>query len=262
MNMVTSFSPLKITRETPSRTLSKRKEKNTPKDGYAMRPLHRLNLVNEVVDQIREQIFAGRFPVGQPLSSAGQLCRDFGVSRTVIREAMRILQAQGLVDVSQGRQARIRPLDPQDLVITLGTFLKRGNHSLLDLVEVRRPLESEIAALAAQRATPEQIDAMRQANAEMARVRSLDARIECDLAFHNILATATGNPVFSVLLGVVMQLLRESRRQTISRTGLAPAISGHRAVLAAVEQRDSEKARISMLEHLDLAKHDLQEAGR
>jgi GntR family transcriptional regulator, transcriptional repressor for pyruvate dehydrogenase complex len=222
--------------------------------------VRRLNLVREVVEQLRNQILAGRFPPDAPMPPEGQLCEGFGVSRTVIREAMRTLQAQGLVEVSQGRLPRVRPVDSRNVVETLGTFLQRGNHSLLNLIEVRRPLESEIAGLAAQRATPEQIEALRQAVRQMAAARALDSRVEADLRFHDLLATATGNPVFPLLLSVLADLMRQSRRQTISATGLERALAGHRAVLAAVEDRDPVQARKTMLDHLDLAEHDLQEA--
>ena len=222
-----------------------------------VKPLQRLNLVREAVEQLRRQILGGRLAAGEAIPPEGQLCQRFGVSRTVIREAMRILQAQGLVEVSQGKLPRVKPVDPQDLAQTLGTFLQRGNHSLLHLVEVRQPLESEIAAVAAARATAEEIAALRQSVEQMAAARSLAAQVEGDLAFHDLLATATHNPVFPVLLGVLADLMRRSRRKTLSKTGLARALLGHRAVLAAVEKHRPDEARRAMLEHLSLAKEDL-----
>ena len=75
-------------------------------------PLPRLDLVQEVTERLREQILAGAFDADRSLPPEGQLGQALGVSRTVIREAMRILAAQGLVEVSQGRTPRVKPADP------------------------------------------------------------------------------------------------------------------------------------------------------
>jgi GntR family transcriptional repressor for pyruvate dehydrogenase complex len=224
-----------------------------------IRPLQRRNLVEELTERLRKEILTGSYSSVQTLPTEGRLCEVFGVSRTVVREAIRGLQAQGLIEVSQGRPARVKPVDPQSVIETLQTFLHRGNHLLLDLVEVRRPLESGIAALAAARITPEQIAMLRQSIDEMAAAKSLNGRVAADERFHDILADATGNRVFRMILAVLVDMIRQSRRRTISKAGLDVAVAGHRAVLAALEKRDPEMARHAMLEHLNLAEQVLQE---
>ena len=223
-----------------------------------LKRVQRVDLVQEVVDRLREQVVSGRFAPDTPLPPEGELGRTLGVSRTVIREAMRTLRAQGLVEVSQGRRPRVKPADPRDLVQALGTFLQRGDHSLLHLTEVRIPLETEIASMAAQRATPAQIEAMETALRRMTAAGKLDDQIEADVEFHNLLAVATGNPVFELLLATLAGLMRQSRRRTLSRTGLARADAGHLAVLAAVRQADPRRAREAMREHLTMAQEDLR----
>jgi len=187
-----------------------------------------------------------------------KLSAKLGVPRTVIREAMRVLSARGLIEVSQGRQPRIKPADPQDIVRTLESFLQRSTHSLLHLIEVRRPLESEIAALAARRATSAQIAALEAANRRLAAAERIEARVDADMRFHDLLVEAAGNPVFILLLKALVNLMRRSRFETLSRTGVARALTGHQLILKAVQHREPEAARAAMLLHLSQAEEDLQ----
>jgi len=222
-------------------------------------PLKRLDLVREVVDRIRSQILAGEYGPNDLLPPEGRLGESLGVSRTVVREAMRILGAQGLVEVSQGKRPRIRPADPQTVVETFGTYFQRGDHSLLDLIEVRIPLETEMVALAARRATPAQMTVMEQTIEDMAAAEDLQMRVEADARFHELLAESTGNPLFSLFLTTVSGAMRRSRSETIGRTGADRALQGHRAILAAIRKRDADAARKAMDEHLRMAEEDLRD---
>jgi len=141
----------------------------------------------------------------------------------------------------------------------LEMLLRRNRASLLHLVEVRRPLESEIAALAAQRANAEHLRQLEQTMHELAGARTLDQRIEADVEFHRVLGEATGNPVFVLLLETLTGFLRESREKTLAYSGMELALEGHRAVFQAVRARDSGKAREAMQEHLRLAARDLHQ---
>jgi GntR family transcriptional repressor for pyruvate dehydrogenase complex len=222
-------------------------------------PLKRLNLVREVVNRIRTQILAGEYGPEDLLPPEGRLGESLGVSRTVVREAMRILGAQGLVEVSQGKRPRVRPADPQTVLDTFGTYLQRGDHTLLDLIEIRLPLETEMVALAAQRATAAQIAAMAQTINEMASAKNLQRRVEADARFHELLAESTGNPLFSLLLTTVSEAMRRSRSETLSRTGTDRALRGHRAILAAIRKQDAGAGRKAMAEHLRMAEEDLRD---
>ena len=184
-----------------------------------------------------------------------------GVSRTVLREAMKHLQAQGLVLMSQGKRPRVRPADPQAAVESLDLLLQRSEGSLGHLVEARRPLECEIAGLAAERATPEHVEAAQAAIESLRVAKSLDEQIEADVRFHRVLAQATGNPVFLTLLDTVAGLLRESRRRTIGKHGMGVAVDHHAGILDAIRRRDPAAARAAMGHHLDVnAQHLSEEA--
>ncbi len=237
---------------------AKTKERRTKppgKSGTAGQP----DMVATVLDQLTDEIVSGDFAPGTALPPEGELANSHGVSRTVIREAMRSLRAHGLVEMSQGKPARVRPPDPKAAIASLEMLLRRNRASLLNLVEVRRPLESEIAALAAERANDEHLRQLEHAIHELAAAPTLEQRIEADVKFHRILGEATGNPVFVLLLETLAGFMRESREKTLAYSGVEVALKGHRAVFEAVRLRDSDKAREAMLEHLRLATSDLQE---
>jgi GntR family transcriptional repressor for pyruvate dehydrogenase complex len=218
-------------------------------------------LADTVLNRLTEHIVNGDFGADGFLPSQGELATSFGVSRTVIREAMRGLCAQGLVEVSQGCAPRIKPPDSQPTVASLRLLLRRNRATLLHLAEVRQPLESEIAALAAERANAEHVRQLERAVHDLATGAQLDARIEADQRFHRILAEGTGNPVFVLLLETLAEFLRSSRERTLAYSGVEQALVGHRAVLAAVQNRDALKAREAMQQHLRLAARDLQGLG-
>jgi DNA-binding FadR family transcriptional regulator len=114
-------------------------------------------MVATVLHRLTEHIVQGEFDESGWLPSEGELTKAFGVSRTVVREAMRSLRAHGLVEVSQGRPPRVKPPDSQATVASLRLLLRRNKATLLHLAEVRQPLEGEIAALAAERANDEHL---------------------------------------------------------------------------------------------------------
>lgn len=237
---------------------TQRRPASVPAAPFALGPLPRLDLVQEVAERLRAQIIAGAFDAERSFPPEGRLGQSLGVSRTVVREAMRILAAQGLVDVSQGRAPRVRPADSQAVVETFRTYLQRGDHSLLDLIEVRRPLEAAIAALAAERATPDHLRELEESVRQLSAARRASQQVDADLRFHDLLAEATGNPIFPLLLRTLVGLMRCSRQKTLARAGIEVATAGHAAVLAAVKQRDPDAARQAMLDHLTEAERDLR----
>src|SRR5436190_8473641 len=103
------------------------------------------SLVKQAEERLRRQILK-RGP-NDLLPSQGELAASLGVSRTVLREAMKHLEAEGLVEIAQGRRIRVKPAGPQASMRTLDAMLRRTDGSLAHLLEVRRPLEGEIAAL-------------------------------------------------------------------------------------------------------------------
>ncbi|QDU29392.1 HTH-type transcriptional regulator LutR [Anatilimnocola aggregata] len=215
------------------------------------------NRVDEVVQRLREQIVGGKLAAGESLPSEGDLATTLRVSRTVIREAMRILCTQGLVEISQGRRPRVKSADPQAAIISLDALLSRGSGSLQHLTEVRQPLEIEIAGLAAERASDVQLQAISATNEQLAAAATLEECIEADINFHRALAAATNNPLFVLLLETVAQLLRESRRRTLTQSGTKLALEEHLRIFETIKARDPVAARAAMRQHIRLIERDL-----
>ena len=220
--------------------------------------LHRVDLVGEVVQRLRER--DSRRTLGSRPGPSARRNVGFGIWCFPDRRPRGDANApgEGLVEVSQGKHPRVKPVDAQQLVESLGTFLQRSQRSLLSLTEVRRPLETEIAALAASRATPSHIAALEETVVQMSAAESLNAQIAADMRFHELLALATGNPVFQLLLQALTHLLYQSRQRTIAGAGIHRAVVGHRAILDAVKARAQETSRQAMAEHLLMAEEDLQ----
>jgi DNA-binding FadR family transcriptional regulator len=217
--------------------------------------------VEQVVDRLRGHIVSGEFPADQEMPPEAALCATLGVSRTVVREAMRILRAQGLVEVSQGKRPRVRPVDAKYVIDGLTLLIQRTDASLLHLAELRRPMEGEIAALAAGRATSGQIERMEASIRTLAAAPDLAAQVDADLLFHSILAEATGNPIFQLILQTIWSLQRESRLETLAHSRAAVAVQWHERILHAVRARDAERARAEMSAHIDASRKDLLDAG-
>jgi GntR family transcriptional regulator, transcriptional repressor for pyruvate dehydrogenase complex len=215
------------------------------------------SLVRKAEDQIRRQIL--KQGVNDLLPSQGELAATLGVSRIVVREAMKHLEAEGLIEIAQGRRIRVKPAGSQASIRTLESMLRRSDGTLADLLEVRRPLEGEIAALAAERITAEQIAVLEGTIVELEALRTLERRVSADLLFHRTLAEATGNPVFPLLLDTIAGLLRASRVASIGTHGVGAAVEGHREILQAVKSRNPKAARDAMLRHLQYNEKQLKD---
>jgi len=229
-------------------------------DSWDPERLDRVDLVEYVTERLREEIVQGTFAPSTDLPSEATLAERLGVSRPVVREAMRTLRTQGLVEVSQGRRARVKPADPQASIDALDTLLRRSARLAPDLVEARRLLETETAALAARRARAEDLSELEQSIEDLKSAASAEAACEADMAFHRHLAHASGNLVFAVLIQALRGPLLESLQKTFERAGADCALRGHIPILAAVRAGDAQLAREAMLAHIDEAEQLLLES--
>jgi GntR family transcriptional repressor for pyruvate dehydrogenase complex len=220
-------------------------------------PIPNAGLVDSVFDRLRTRILEGEFSDGV-LPPQGELAEEFDVSRSVVREAMQRLQSSRLIELSQGRNARVKLACSESLVENFEVAMHRSQATLLHLAEVRVPLEAEIAALAAERISDEDTLRLHIAVRKLTDAQTPEARIDADIEFHRIIAEAAGNPIFLLLMDALAELLRESRRRTIGLSGVQPAVLGHKAVLQALQKRDPKAARAAMLEHVQAARKDLE----
>ena len=208
--------------------------------------------VAEIVAHLEQLILAGELRAGDRLPPERDLATQWDVSRSVVREAIGRLAALGLVRSRQGSGTRVAAPDGSHQLFNYQWLLNQGVLKLEHLSTARRPLETTIAALAAEHRTDEHLRALAAAQSMLGNPRqSLKAHAEADARFHAVLAEATLNPIFNLILAPIQELLIESRRRTLGRFGAQLAYEHHARILAAVEARDVAAARDAMREHLD-----------
>lgn len=221
------------------------------------RRLDRDTLRDQVADILENMILEGRWQPGDLLPSQAKLAETFGVSVTVVREAIESLRARKLVNVIHGKGAIVLPPSPSPLLSDFRMLAEREMLTLLDLWEARFLLEPHVAALAAQRATPEQLNELRAILEQMHECQEKGDRnqlAEADVRFHKMLASCTGNVALTLILEALSSLLLKSVKLTSQRPIHSP--SDHSAVLEAVCSQDAEAARAAMQTHLERGYQD------
>jgi len=218
-------------------------------------------LAERVAEQMKRLIVAGHLQSGDRLPPERELAQQFGVSRTVVREAVRGLTAQGLLVVRAGSGSVVRNPSVGDVAESMALYLRMGRTDAdhRKILEVRRVLEVEIAGLAAERRTPEDIARMEAILAETAAVSdTCDGWLANDMAFHAVLAQATQNELFSILVDSLAEVLVTVRRLSY-RVANAPGrtLKYHGMILEQVRLGDAEGARRAMRDHLQEAEETM-----
>lgn len=217
-------------------------------------PTRAVRLSNQVADQIQALIISHAFVVGEKLPSERELCELLGVSRTVVREAVRALVVKGLLEVRPGGGTVVRLPDTALVSELMSVMLRSGNGDIAFAYvhEVRRLLEIENAGLAAERRQDEDLSRMQAQLDAMVKYEHDPQRwAEADVAFHAAIATATHNPLYPVLLGTIVDLLMEVRLTGISLPGTAQkAYRYHLPIFERIKDGDRLGARKAMQDHL------------
>lgn len=220
------------------------------------RPVDRpRSLARQVVSEIERLIAAGHLVPGQRLSAERELGARFGVSRTVIREAVHELSAKGLLEVKAGDGTYVAAFSHNhvsDALLRLLRTISSSEFGHRTIWEFRRPIEIEIAGLAAERATGEDIKRLGSSvdqldDDELSRERFIHA----DVQFHLILADSSHNPFFPSVLRAVSDAMSAIREigQTLP-DARQHARREHRDILTYVAKHDVEGARDAMARHL------------
>jgi GntR family transcriptional repressor for pyruvate dehydrogenase complex len=210
-------------------------------------------LADTIAEQLLEAIVAGRFREGDILPSERELGDQFGVSRTVIREAIRALATRGVVEVQSGRGVRVIAMDTTSVTEAMSLLL-RGESTIdfAKLHEIRMMLETHIAAVAAERSTAEdhaELEALMAAWIAAGDDVIVASRLDVD--FHRAIAKSARNELYLVLLDSIAGALLENRRATLAlEHSRAKVLAEHRHVVDAIKAHDPEGARGAMQTHL------------
>ena len=214
-------------------------------------PIRRSRLYQGIVEQIEGLLERGDIRPGDQLPPERQLADQFQVSRASVREALRTLELLGIVETRPGGGTFVRRTAPDDLARPLTSLMARG-HTVADVIEVRGLIEPALAALAAERITAAQLAELEEIFAEQER-KVVDAEpwAEEDTRFHEAIGHAARNELLTTMLGVVWDVLRESREQWLQTNQRAHAsLDAHRRILAALSAHDPDAARRAAADHI------------
>lgn len=220
-----------------------------------MRTLGRQRLGEQVAEHLREMIVEGEIAAGQTLPPERELARQFAVSSTVIREALRTLGTSGLIEIRHGVGSFVTTPDHWRTAEPIAMLIRGGRADLRQVVEIRAIVEIEMSALAAQRHDATTLRTMDDALARMAAsTHDPVANVAADMDFHLALAAATDNPVLSVVLQPLLApiqtgMLRGARVPAATNR----ALREHERIRNAVAARNPGAARTAMRAHIRTA---------
>lgn len=218
-------------------------------------------LGEQISRQLLENITSGIYQAGDRLPPERELAAIFDVSRVVVREALGSLQAWGIISVRHGRGATVNPVDEWNTLDPQVLLLLHSDEAIHQLMETRRIIEPEMAALAAERITNAELEVLR-AHKDLPETDTMEEHTERDINFHLQIAKATHNPVLLMVLTSTSDLLREGRRRIFTVSGeLAKARYWHQAIFDAIERRDPEAARAAMANHTEQVRQGLLRAA-
>jgi len=217
------------------------------------KPVKKTRVYEEIVVKVKNMIEKGRLVSGDQLPSERELAEVFNVSRSSVREALRSLETQGYLESRQGDGTYIARKPVESLVNPLATVIFTEKDGQMELFEMRRLIEPQLAFLAAERATPEEIIMLGKAlELQEDAFAKGESGTEVDKTFHYILAKAAKNKVILRIIDNIMDLLAESRDKYLQVEGRAEkSLTRHREVLEAIRSGDRVLAAKVMHEHLE-----------
>jgi GntR family transcriptional regulator, transcriptional repressor for pyruvate dehydrogenase complex len=216
-----------------------------------LRDLHRQRLYDAVAEELRRFIANSGLRAGDRLPSERELCERLRVGRTTLREALRLLQMSGLIDIRHGRGAFIRQEDLGDFLVRSAGPALRAGVDLPDLAEMRSLLEVQAARLAAERRTLAQLSRFEE---HLARAEQLAAKggysVDDDMEFHGLVFEAAGNTVLCRFVSIVHELLRSLAGVRFTSSVQVLANTEHRAIYQAIRDRRPSKTAALMAAHI------------
>ncbi|WP_082545106.1 FadR/GntR family transcriptional regulator [Sphingopyxis sp. Root1497] len=211
------------------------------------------SLVERAMEMVRDHIRTHDLKVGDSLPGEGSFAVQMGVSRPVMREAFGALAALRLVDVGNGRRPRVAAIDGSAMAASLGHAINTAQVSLADVWDVRRTLELRTAELAALNRSDDQARVISAAAHRLAVDRDEGARTAADTEFHQVIAAASGNPLFYQIICSFEEMMARAVPRAWQERALpeerAESLTLHHEVADAIAAREPARARAAMERH-------------
>ena len=220
----------------------------------------------QVADALRKHLLSGQLKPGGQLPSEQAMAEQFAVSRTVVREAIVSLKSEGLIETRQGAGAFVCDRSRRVQTLRLHPVTAKSIASVLHIVELRKGIETEAAALAAGRRTARDLRAIKSALAAIAAdVQRGGDGIDADVTFHQAIASASHNPYLIATLEYLQHFLhgavRVARTHEARRSDFMQEVEAeHAAIVGAIERGDAAAARRCASAHMDGAQRRFREA--
>lgn len=223
------------------------------------------NLKSQVYDLLLNMIVDGKYSDNDMLPPERVLCEELGVSRTVVREAVKSLETRGILQVIHGKGIKVNASNSSDVANAFMLYLKRKKSmfSMKDLLEARYSIETEITKYAAIRATKDDIVILENKLNEMKEARDdVERFIIDDLDYHLQLAKITNNIFFITIMEALLIPMRKSRKETVSVQDNLQSFEEHVGIFKCIKNHDSKKAKELMAAHLEHVEKVLEDHHR
>ncbi|CCO22973.1 FadR/GntR family transcriptional regulator [Maridesulfovibrio hydrothermalis] len=228
------------------------------------KPIKKVRVSETAAKQLEELIQNKTFAEGEPLPSERKLMKELQVGRGSIREALRILEIKGFIETQPGIGAFVKSYEG-DIFSPLSTWLTDNNEAVRHFFEVRLLLEPNTARLASERISEENLEDLQKTHEEFIKTvedEDLPRAIMVDAEFHRLIAKATGNKVLSSIMDALYRSMIEGWKAPLKVPDRPrKSMNEHADILAAIKNKDGERAADLMTSHLSGAVKDLGDAG-
>ncbi|MGH0054243.1 MAG: FadR/GntR family transcriptional regulator [Sphaerochaetaceae bacterium] len=225
-----------------------------------MKPVQKMPIIDQVVDSIKNSITSGEIPVGARLPSELSLCETLSVSRSTIREAFKVLQTMGYVELKRGIGAFVRDNEPHDYE-TIRNWFKSSASKVEDFTQVRGALESLAIKMAVQRAKDidiQKLEAINQKFIQAVEDHNVSELARLDEEFHSQIIAMTDNSLLISINNLVAAEFKKYRVMSFSvKANAVSAVKPHQRIVEALKKRDEVEGVNQLMHHLKLVVTDM-----
>ncbi len=229
----------------------------------SFQPIKTKKIYEEIMEQLKDMIGSGELKPGEKLPSERDMSDSLGVSRASVREALTALEALGILDIRPGEGTFVRETSVSRIFEPLAMVLAVERNPGAQMMEIRRILETEAAALAAERASEDNLSNIEIILDKMKNAEIISEAVDFDLKFHYSIAEASHNTILLRMMNTVADLMHHTFRRNRENFYADPVkgprtIREHEAIAAAIRARNPVLAREKMLEHINHIEADIE----
>ncbi|MGB9620084.1 MAG: FadR/GntR family transcriptional regulator [Armatimonadota bacterium] len=214
-----------------------------------LEPVRRMNLTSQVMEAVKNYIVENNLLPGDRLPTEKELTARLGVSRNILREALKSLEAVGLIEIKVGDGMYVCDFDYSSVVTHISFALSRNEQELQHFIQARLVIEVGAIDLIVERVTDDDIRMLEECNKRVESARSVEERAEADLEFHKDLLAIAGNPVLSEFGSFLGRFFMEAQYLT-TQNHTPVTVSAHRELIAALKNRNAAWAKEVMTRHI------------